>query len=398
MRVTSERVNGIVPALTSIRFLAALTVVLSHYRELELLAVPAWFFSFVDGGRSAVSLFFVLSGFILTFTYRDAMATDGPRNFYVARVARIYPVVLFALGVGSIVTTWLLVTHNDTLLLKWYSLKSMVYLGLAVSFICQTLLITAWFPFAAVNQPWNGPASSVSCEAFFYAMFPLLLRRFVAMRPATLAFTMLGCWLAQGALIVMLQYALPVARNHFLIGALPLTRIAEFAIGMGAALAYQGLRARGGPTHISGVALVSASLVVLCAIACWQPVSPVFYLQGPFFAALILGLALLERPVLGLLNQRWLVRLGEASYSLFLIHVPLAYLAILTGFRSPNGWIPLVFTLLFSVAMFTYFEEPMRRLIRARFRSPSTAPVATVEPVATPADAAVTIGPGMRAG
>ena len=76
MRATTTQANGIVPALTSIRFLAALTVVLSHYRELELLNTPVSFFHFVDGGRSAVSLFFVLSGFILTYTYRDELATQ----------------------------------------------------------------------------------------------------------------------------------------------------------------------------------------------------------------------------------------------------------------------------------------------------------------------------------
>src|ERR1700738_5081649 len=107
MRATTKPANGIVPALTSIRFLAALTVVLSHYRELDLLNVPASLFTFVDGGRSAVSLFFVLSGFILTYTYREELATESAHGFYVARVARIYPNVLFALAIASVTTTCL---------------------------------------------------------------------------------------------------------------------------------------------------------------------------------------------------------------------------------------------------------------------------------------------------
>src|SRR5262249_41614878 len=146
-----------------------------------------------------------------------------------------------------------------------------------------------------------------------------------------------------------------------------------------------------------GIAMVSGSVLVLIVLALWQPVTPVFYPQSPFFATLILGLALLERPVLGLLNQRWLVRFGEASYALFLVPVPLAYLAWLVGFRASNGWIPLTFTLLFSVIVFTYFEEPMRRRIRARFRSKPLAPVAVV-PGAVPLDPSVTVGPGMKPG
>jgi peptidoglycan/LPS O-acetylase OafA/YrhL len=375
MRATTQPANGTVPALTSIRFLAALTVVLSHYRELDLLNVPASFFTFVDGGRSAVSLFFVLSGFILTYTYREELATGSAHDFYVARVARIYPNVLFALAIASVTTTCLLITHNEALLLKWFALKSSIYLSLAVSFVCQALLITAWFPFAAIRSPWNGPTTSVSCEAFFYALFPLILRRFMKMRGSTLAVTIAGIWIAQGLMIALFLYALPPSRSYFLAEALPLCRIAEFIMGIGAALAFQGWRARGASTHASGVALVSASVIVLIVLALWQPVTPVFYPQGPFFASLILGIALLERPVLRLLNQRWLVRLGEASYALFVIHMPLIHLAWLSGFRASNGWIPLAVTLLASVVVFTYFEEPMRRRIRTRFRSPARAQV-----------------------
>ena len=395
MRATTIQANGIVPALTSIRFLAALTVVLSHYRELGLLNTPVSFFNFVDGGRSAVSLFFVLSGFILTYTYRDELATQGPHNFYVARVARIYPNILFALAIASVTTAYLVISHNDVLFLKWFALKTSINLSLVVSFICQVFLITAWFPFAAINQPWNGPASSVSCEAFFYALFPLILARFVKMRASTLAVTLLGIWIAQGLMILFIMAAFPVSRSHFLAGTLPLCRIAEFMLGIGAALAFQTLRTRGVSMHGRGIVLVSGSVVVLIVLALWQPTTPVFYPQSPFFATLILGLALLERPVIGLLNQRWLVRFGEASYALFLIHVPLAYLAWLVGFRASNGWIPLTFTLLFSVIVFTYFEEPMRRRIRARFRSKPPVPASVVAET-VPVDPTVTVGPGMK--
>jgi peptidoglycan/LPS O-acetylase OafA/YrhL len=393
MRSTTKPANGIVPALTSIRFLAALTVVLSHYRELDLLNMPASFFTFVDGGRSAVSLFFVLSGFILTYTYREELVTGSARDYYVARLARIYPNVLFALAIASITTTYLLITHNDALFLKWFALKSSIYLSLAASFVCQVLLIAAWFPFAAIQTPWNGPSLSVSCEAFFYAIFPLILRRFLKMRGSTLAVAMAGSWIAEGLMIAFFLYALPPSRSYFLAEALPPCRIAEFILGIGAALAFQSWRARGASTHASGIALVSASVVMLIVLALWQPLAEVFYLQGPLFAALILGLALLERPVIGLLNQRWLVRLGEASYALFLIHVPLAYLAWLVGFRASNGWMPLAITLIFSIVMFRNFEEPMRRRIRARFRDPASA---LVRPGAAPVEPTVTAGPGVQ--
>jgi peptidoglycan/LPS O-acetylase OafA/YrhL len=218
----------------------------------------------------------------------------------------------------------------------------------------------------------------------------------VKMRASTLAITMACIWIVQGLMIAFFLYALPLSRSHFLVGALPLCRIAEFMMGIGAALAFHGLRARGVPTHARGVALMSVSVVVLIMFALWQPVTPVFYPQGPFFATLILGLALLERPVLGVLNHPWLVRLGEASYALFLIHVPLAYLAWLSGFRASNGWILLTFTLLFSIVVFVYFETPMRRRIRARFGvRRDSAPVSVAEDAA-PGGPSDTVDPGTK--
>jgi peptidoglycan/LPS O-acetylase OafA/YrhL len=365
-RQAHNATGGAMPALTSIRFIAALAVVLSHYMELGLLHMSRTFFDFVDGGRPAVSMFFVLSGFILTYTYREPLSRGGPRAFYAARFARIYPVVLLGLALVAPVTAVLLYTNDSTHLLEWFALKNSVSVSLAVSLIAQLLLLNAWFPFAAVNQPWNGPSDSVSCEAFFYAMFPWLLRRLDGRGPARALMICAGVWIAQGVGICLVQRYLPASRSGFLVVGLPLLRVAEFVLGVGAALMFLSMRERHARRHLHALMLIGFAMASLCVIASWRPVEPVFYLEAPFFAMLILGLALLERPVLGLLNARWLVRLGEASYSLYLIHVPLAYLALLAGFDRGNGWIVLGFAIWFSIAVFRFYEEPMRRAIRAR--------------------------------
>jgi peptidoglycan/LPS O-acetylase OafA/YrhL len=367
LRAPINQSGGSLPALTSVRFLAAITVVVSHYSELGLLHLPSQIFDFVDGGRPAVSLFFVLSGFILTFTYRDQLPVKGPRPFYQARFARIYPVVL--LGLALCVPTTLYLLHGDdpSLLTQWYALKNHVYLSLGVSLVCQLLLLNAWFPFAAVNQPWNGPSDSVSCEAFFYLLFPLMLRKMMSMRLAWLTFACIGFFLMQGFWIAFLQAFLPLSRSGFLVVGLPLTRLFEFVAGIYAAILFHQLREHGVSRHALGIKLVSSALIALTVLALWRPVSPAFYLASPWFAALILGLALLERPVINVLNQRIFIRLGEASYSLYLIHVPIAYLAYIAGFRQSNGWIAMLFAIVASLLIFTLYEEPMRKRIRTRF-------------------------------
>jgi peptidoglycan/LPS O-acetylase OafA/YrhL len=374
----ANRSDGSLPALTSIRFLAAVTVVVSHYSELGLFSLPASLFDFIDGGRPAVALFFVLSGFILSFTYRDQLAIKGNAPFYQARFARLYPVILLGLALCVPTTLYLLNGPDASLLHRWYALKSSVYLSLGVSLICQLLLINAWFPFAAVNQPWNGPSDSVSCEAFFYTLFPLMLRKMTATRIARLTLACLAFWVLQGAWILAVERFLPLSRSGFIVVALPLTHLFEFVAGMYVAILYQHLQAQGMSQHALGIKLVGGSLAALTILAFWRPVAPAFYLDAPFFAALILGLALIDRPVINFLNQPALIRLGEASYSLYLIHVPIAYLAYIAGFRQSNGWIPMLFSIGASLAIFRFYEEPMRRRIRAHFSQRATSSADTV--------------------
>jgi len=365
--------GGSLPALTSIRFIAAITVVISHYSELGLLDLPTQIFNFIDGGRPAVSLFFVLSGFILTFTYRDQLAVKGNAAFYQARFARIYPVVLLGLALCVPTTIYLLNGDNPSLLLQWYALKSSVYLALGASLICQLLLLNAWFPFAAINQPWNGPSDSVSCEAFFYLLFPLMLRKMLSMSVVRLTLVCASFFVLQGLWILFLQNFLPASRSGFLIVGLPLTRLFEFVAGIYSAILFLQLREARADRHALALKLISGSLAALVVLALWQPFSPVFYLASPLFAALILGLALMERPVINVLNRRVMIKLGEASYSLYLIHVPIAYLAYLAGFRQSNGWLVIVFAVATSVVIFRFYEEPLRKRIRARFARASLA-------------------------
>lgn len=361
---TAIQPRAALPALTSIRFIAALTVALSHFTQLGLLNMPAAFLAFVDGGRPAVSLFFVLSGFILTYTYQGSMDAMGASRFYIARFARIYPVMLLSLLIAMSVTIYLLRTDNSTLMLGWYSLKSNVVVSLLASLVAQLLLLTGWFPFASINQPWNGPAWSISCEAFFYALFPWLLRKLGAKSLSTVALICAVAWILQGIWIVCVTHYLPIGRKGFVISQFPLTHLTEFVMGIGAALCFIHVRATGRPSHRFGFALVCTSLIAIALLAAFQPVKPAYYIESPFFAALILGLALLKRPVLGLLGGRPLVVLGEASFSLYLIHVPIAHLAHISGLNRDNGWVALLIAVGLSVLIFRYFEEPMRKRIR----------------------------------
>jgi len=335
-----------------------------------------------DGGRPAVSLFFVLSGFILTWNYRRALAADGPRTFYVARFARIYPMLVLSLVLAMPVTAWLLHDGNDTLLREWYGLNGANYKALGASLVLQLLALTAWTPFASLNQPWNGPAWSISCEAFFYALFPWLLARLGTRSHRALAAWCVVLWLAQGAWIAWLQHALPPSRHGFLVAQLPLTHLFEFVLGICAGLVHARLTDQGVPCERNGRRLAVLAVCGIGVLALTQPLAPAFYLASPLYGALILGLAMWGGPAV--LTRRWLVTLGEASFALYLLHVPLGRLLHLAGAGEATGWLSVAFAIGVSVMAFHACEEPLRRRLRRR--------LAPVAPSATMGPAGVALG------
>ena len=83
------------PALTSLRFLAALHVVMFHLHALKIYEGSGWYHRTALIGYVGVSLFYVLSGFILVYTYGGRELKIG--KFWQARFARVYPAYLFSL-------------------------------------------------------------------------------------------------------------------------------------------------------------------------------------------------------------------------------------------------------------------------------------------------------------
>ena len=78
------------PQLTSVRFFAALIVILYHYDAELKPYLPSLVWNFINHGYVGVSFFFVLSGFVLTLNYIavDGALTTTKRKFWRARFAR----------------------------------------------------------------------------------------------------------------------------------------------------------------------------------------------------------------------------------------------------------------------------------------------------------------------
>jgi len=365
-------------ALTGLRFLAAFHVVVYHFGQPLLKEAPSPLRSLAGCGYVSVSLFFLLSGFILAYTYlpESGPARVDPRRFWTARFARIYPVYLvgFILAAPHVVKT-LVGEHG----LAGGALRALGHGAAALG------LVQAWSPHTAIV--WNVPAWSLSVEAFFYLLFPMLLAPAVrAARPARLGVALAGLWAA--ALAPPLVYlalnpdgltapAGPDTRGVWLetLKYSPLARLPEFALGviLGAWHVRSGDAGRGG-----GALSVGAAAAVLAPMAAARSLPyPLLHngLLAPLFAALIVGLARGGGPVHALLGTRPLVLLGEASYALYILHLHghpwtqrLLRLVDKDAARDPAAafWFYAVAITAASVAVFLWIETPARRWLRHR--------------------------------
>jgi peptidoglycan/LPS O-acetylase OafA/YrhL len=349
------------PSLTAMRFFAAFWVFCFH--SFLWMGHSSVIADLSSVGYAGVSVFFVLSGFILSYNYLGSDFTL--KEFWAARAARIAPVY------------WL------TLLLGFLPLVRNLMIGRlspSISVIAAPVFLQSWFP---VPQIWNTPAWSVSTEVFFYIIFPFAIRGFVGpFRRHPVLFGLL-LWLLSAAPTVLYAYFLPegkvdIASNHFWLDVVklnPLVRAPEFLLGVLVGVGFRDGWRIGWPKLSAAACLVAISLTI---VALHNAPYPLFHngLCAPLFALLILSVASADP----WLNWAPLVLLGEASYSLYLLAYPVGALYSLASenldFVPPRASV-MGFVLYFvlcvasSLIVYTFFEKPCRRRVRA-FLSPRT--------------------------
>lgn len=320
--------------LTGLRFVAALGVLLFHFWSPVLTAAPAVVQNLAAGGHVGVSLFFVLSGFILAYTYAnaDGHVTTSRRRFWLARFARVYPLYLVALLLD--------VPH---FYLKWVgpTLREgpLAVAGLKVGAVSAgTLgLVQSWT--ADVAYLWNAPAWSVSVEAFFYAVFPFLSGAVLVRDRRTASRLVLGLWVVSlvPALVAVLGESWFATRESRVLwdhtfGCLPLLRLPEFLTGVvaGQQFVRAGANVQGAAGRWQSCGLWLSGAVILGVLALCPFVPQRLLHNGllaPAFAVLVYCLAR-DAGVLGrVLGSRLLVLLGEASFAVYILQVPVHALA-----------------------------------------------------------------------
>ena len=198
------------PRLTSLRAFAALAVFLSHLDIRGGTVGPAG--PLVAFGYLGVGFFFVLSGFVLTWSYTPG---TGVRAFYLRRFARIWP------------------SHAVMLLLSLLVPVTVVDAS-ARQLLPTAALVQTWAP-GLLDPYWlNGVSWSLSCEVAFYLALPLLLA--VLPQRGTLARWGLAVGWWAGAGVVTTAVVLQTSGWADAAYTFPPLRFGEFLLGVAAAL------------------------------------------------------------------------------------------------------------------------------------------------------------------
>lgn len=356
--------SSLIRPLTSIRFFAAAIVVVYHSGAAFAsthAAVPAFVKTFLLNGYAGVTFFFVLSGFILHHTYRSKLDRPGAlRNFAIARIARIYPVYLL--------TVLAMIPFTPT------------FAGWAD--VPQFFMVQWWItgPTAFLGN-WNGPSWTVSIEMAFYLAFPWLTAW--AVRSSSRQLWMVVAALFVVDVITASSTFVPTHAPRFdwmVWVPAPIIRIPEFVLGVIAA--ELNVRRDGARFPLPAWTTAAVLVGVMClSNQLWVGTAVTFITALMIVAIADDGESLFSRAI----AHRWIVLLGAASYSLYLVQQPVHFATVAT-LGTSKALLALQYPamLIVSVLIFLFYEEPVREWIRSRWNMQPSA----IEPVAEGPEAA----------
>jgi len=397
IQVTVLRSPINLPVLTGLRCVAALSVLFGHAVQVSFPASDYGGLNFLGERLAfyAMSIFFVLSGCVLTLNYSDRIAVPGHkiRNillFWGARLARLLPLYYLALIFYLAATPWdnpvlwSLLPQYLTLTQSWYNI-----------WLNGKMNIHQFYP-----HSW-----SVSTEIFFYLSFPAIiwlltpirsirmLRRILVGYFLLLALLWIDLLFKGYALHFMLKSYKPIFLERLSDAAFfsPYWRLAEFIAGCVIGKIIITCRHNEISTDTllhrflsyGAVALITASLCPMLN----QNISSIFnnlfiysvvssMIFSGLVVALVYSLCMSNTAISRLLSLKPALFIGEISYSIYLLHI-----IVLSHYENPLTSLPelkmidnllrlacmLSLTVIVAYGSYLGVEVPSRRFLRRLF-------------------------------
>lgn len=371
--------------LTSLRFLFALMVFGDHLQFFDFAQYPQfkeWHYRIIGEGFIGVSFFFILSGFILSLNYDEKLLSRQVsfREFWVARIARVYPLHLLTLLLALV-----LEVANTEQVSDFFADPA----ASVVTFLGNAALIHSFVPDPNYFFAYNSPSWSISDEMFFYFAFPVIILLFIRNK-ALLRYGFL-LFLA----IPALMYFSPSEGHHKYLYINPFFRIVDFVLGIVLHQLYKGrCLSRLYTSKAGATAMELLSIGAFVAVFHYHNFVPVVYRYSCYYwvpmALIIFSFAHSRGYLSGLFSAKFLVLLGEISFSFYLIHQLVIRFVVsrndsydvvddnyvLTGFIF-------IISLVLSFLLHKFVEIPCNRYIKEKYRTSRFAPArALVAPTA----------------
>ena len=375
----------ILPILDLFRLFAALLVVLVHYE-----IIFGQFVVYGSLGTTALSWFFILSGFIITYSYPDFDSFSDLKRFYVHRFIRIYPVYFLAVLVSAIFVSGGVTALGDQFFEQVrrpfeisYDLPQVKDSEFwAISALRHLTFTQSLSSVETLKLVFNGPLWSLVLEVYFYLAFPLLLILLKPMKSLSrIAIALIFGYVLQ---FLLIQYFLPdvesfnVMNLNVPIYTNPAIRGLEFVFGMLLYKAFALLPSITREEKHTSTPLFMAIFGYLVINAVGENFIPyqysMFFSAVPVVALLVFILARTHWYPVGMGNKLCLWA-GGISYVLYCFHWPLMEMIrfwnlVPQSIAFPYHLITLIlFLLLVSHLIYRWIETPIRRFLYRKFET-----------------------------
>lgn len=347
--------------LTGVRCVAAYLVYIHHYNPFKSNLFDKSLAAFANEFDVGVTLFFVLSGFLISHRYMG-MKHFSWRNFLVNRFARIYPIYFILTICTFIFSTYFLNVEGS---------KSIKLFFLNITFLKG---FSDHLKFSGISQAW-----SLTVEECFYFIAPLVFlllkkqKAFLIILP--IFFVAVGMLLVFICSIANVSYFFE--NLEFLFSYTFFGRSIEFFSGIALALFLKNYKNNisGYKYTAIGIMVIALSILLLSLLngdkdSSFSVPTSIFINNVilPLFGITIFYYGLLrENTIISkILGSRILVLLGKSSYIFYLIHV--SFISTTTRMYLDNYFIIFALMNVLSIILFKIIEEPLNLLLRRKFR------------------------------
>lgn len=289
-----------IKSLSSLRFVFILFIFLHHCR------------GYVGGGSMGVAFFFVLGGFCMALGYKEKVLRDDFKysQYLTRRLIKFYPLhwlCLFAVIILAAITS-IPVTGG----------------GRFSSFLLNFSLLHSWVPIKEVYFSYNSVSWYLANTIFFAVVFPVIFKWILRTT---------NCGRICFASVLAITYIatvllIPSEEWHAILYVSPYIRLTDFVFGIYLALAYNKIKETqwsqktfGNGTINMLLTIIAIALLVVESVILgnYQLVAPLYW---PLIAIVIITTTLSNQSggMFTVLENRWLVRFGDSSFTFFMIH------------------------------------------------------------------------------